>query len=141
MFYLSACIAIVGAVGYQYFVKRIPESINPIVSVLAMYVAVLALGLVLLPLFPSEGGFRNQLRQVSWVQVALAASVMMIELGFLLMYRYGWKLSSGNLVTGAIVNLILVGLGVGLLGEHMGPAKAAGIALCILGVALIGYSS
>jgi hypothetical protein len=29
MFYISACVAIVGAVGYQYFVKRVPASLNP----------------------------------------------------------------------------------------------------------------
>jgi hypothetical protein len=32
MFYLSAIVAITGAVGYQYFVKRVPETINPMVS-------------------------------------------------------------------------------------------------------------
>jgi hypothetical protein len=36
VFYLSACVAIVGAVGYRYFVKRAPGSLNPIVSVIAM---------------------------------------------------------------------------------------------------------
>ena len=61
----------------------------------------------------------------------------MIELGFLLMYRYGWSLSTGNLVTGVFVNIILVGLGAALLGEKISLLNAVGIALCILGVALI----
>ena len=57
MFYLSAIVAITGVVGYQYFVKRVPVSLNPIVSVIAMYVVVLVLGAILLLLFPAEGGF------------------------------------------------------------------------------------
>lgn len=97
MFYISACVAIVGAVGYQYFVKRVPASLNPMVSVIAMYVAVLALSIVLLTLFPADGGLLNHFRQLSWIQLALAVSVIMIELGFLLMYRYGWNLGTGNL--------------------------------------------
>jgi len=141
MFYISACVAIVGAVGYQYFVKRVPVSLNPIVSVIAMYAAVLALGVILLPLFPTEGGLRHHLRQLSWIQLALAVSVIMIELGFLMMYRYGWNLSTGNLITGVVINLILVGLGVTLLGEKVSIVNAIGIAFCILGVALIGYRS
>ena len=141
MFYVPACVAIVGAVGYQYFVKRVPGSLNPIVSVIGMYVAVLALGVILLPLFPSDGGLRHHLRQLSWIQLALAVSVMMIELGFLLMYRYGWNLSTGNLITGVFINLILVGLGVTLLGEKVNLVNVTGIALCILGVALISYRS
>ena len=51
---------------------------------LAMYVAVLVLSLVLLPLFPADGGLRDHLHQLSWIQVALAVSRIMIELGFLL---------------------------------------------------------
>ncbi len=141
MFYISACVAIAGAVGYQYFVKRVPVSLNPIVSVIAMYVAVLALGVILLPLFPADGGLLHHLRQLSWIQLALAVSVIMIELGFLMMYRYGWNLSTGNLVTGVVVNIILVGLGMTLLGEKVNIVNAIGIAFCILGVALISYRS
>ena len=141
MFYISAILAIAGAVGYQYFIKRVPASINPIVSVMGMYVTVLVMGLFLLPLFPTEGGLKAHISQLSWTQVALAVTVMLIELGFLLMYRYGWNLSTGNLVTGAFVNIILLALGVGLLGERVNFVNAVGIALCILGVVLIGYRS
>jgi drug/metabolite transporter (DMT)-like permease len=141
MYYISACVAIVGAVGYQYFVKRIPVSLNPIVSVIGMYVGVLALSVILLPLFPAEGGLLHHFRQLSWIQLALAASIIMVELGFLLMYRYGWSLSTGNLVTGVFINIILVGLGVTLLGEKVNFIDAIGVAFCILGVALISYRS
>jgi multidrug transporter EmrE-like cation transporter len=65
----------------------------------------------------------------------------MIELGFLLMYRYGWNLSTGNLVTGVFINVALVALGLGLLGEKLNAVNLVGIALSILGVALISYRS
>lgn len=141
MFYFSACVVIVGAVGYQYFAKRIPVSLNPIVSVLAMYVVVLVLGFILLLLFPAEGGLQYHFRQLSWIHLMLAASIIMVALGFLLMYRYGWHLSTGNLVTGVIANVILVGIGVGILGENVSSVNSVGIVLCILGVVLISYSS
>jgi drug/metabolite transporter (DMT)-like permease len=139
MFYVSAGIAIIGVVGYQYFVKHVPATLNPIVSIIGMYVAVLALGMILLPLFPAEGGLRHQIRQLSWIQIALAISIIMVELGFLLMYRYGWSLGTGNLVTGVFINLVLVGLGMTLLGEKVNLINTIGIASCILGVALISY--
>ncbi len=139
MFYISASIAIIGAVGYQYFVKRVPISLNPVVSVMGIYAAVLAFGAILLFFFPVEGGLLKHIRQLNWLQLALAASVFMIELGFLLMYRHGWNLSMGNLVTGVVVNIALVGLGITLLGEKVNAINFIGIALSILGVALIGY--
>ncbi len=141
MFYLSAFVAIAGAVSYQYFVKRVPTSLNPIVSVISVYVAALVFGALLLPLFPAEGGLLRHLRELSWIQLVLAVSIIMIELGFLLMYRYGWNLSTGNVVTGVVINLALVGLGVTLLGEQVSRVNTIGIALCILGVALISYRS
>ena len=139
MFYISAGVAIIGAVGYQYFVKRVPASLNPIVSIIGMYIAVLAISVILLPLFSYEGGLRHHFGQLSWIQIALGISVIMIELGFLLMYRYGWSLGTGNLVTGVFINLVLVGLGMTLLGEKVNLINAIGIASCILGVALISY--
>ena len=134
-------VAIAGAAGYQFFVKRIPVTINPVVSIIGVYAAVLALSLFLLPLFPPEGGLRHHLRQLNWIQLAVGVTVFMIELGFLLMYRYGWSLSTGNLVTGVFVNVILVGVGVALLGEKLSPVNAIGIALSIIGVAMISYRS
>ena len=139
MFFISASIAIIGAVGYQYFVKRVPSTINPVVSVMGVYAAVLALGAMSLPLFPAEGGLIKHIRQLNWIQLAIAASVFLIELGFLLMYRHGWDLSTGSLVTGVVINIALVGLGVTLLGEKVTFINLIGIALSILGVALIGY--
>jgi drug/metabolite transporter (DMT)-like permease len=141
MFYISALVAILGGVGYQFFVKRVPVTINPLVNVIAVYIAVIVLCIALLPLFPLEGGLRKHLGQLSWIHLALAVSVTMIELGFLLMYRYGWNLSTGNLITGVFINVALVVLGLGLLGEKLSMINLAGIALSILGVALISYRS
>ena len=139
MYYISAFLAILGAVGYQYFVKQIPESINPIVSVFGIYIAALVLGLILLPIFPPEGGLLKHIRKINWTQLAVAGSVILLELGFLLMYRNGWNLSIGNLVTGVFVNILLVGLGVWLLGEKVNLINGIGMFLSILGVAMISY--
>ncbi len=139
MFYFSAGLAIIGAVLYQYFVKLVPGSINPVVSVIGQYVAALVLGICILPLFPVQGGLWQQVRQLNWIQLALAVSVVLIELGFLLMYRAGWNLSTGNLVTGVVINVLLAGLGVTLLGERLQLINVAGVALCLAGVALISY--
>jgi drug/metabolite transporter (DMT)-like permease len=139
MYYISALVAVLGAVGYQYFVKQIPESINPIISVLGIYISALVLGLVLLPFLPPEGGVIKHIKKINWTQLAVAGSVILLELGFLLMYRSGWNLSIGNLVTGVFVNIILVGLGVWLLGEKVTLINGIGAILSIIGVALLSF--
>lgn len=139
MFYISALIAILGAVFYQVLVKRVPVTISPFVSVLGLYLSVLAMTVVLLLIFPPEGGLMKHVRQLSWVQVGLAVTVLLIEVGFILMYRYGWNLSTGNLVTGVVVNVALVAIGTLILGEKVNWVNLLGIALSIAGVALISY--
>ena len=51
MYYLSARITTLGVVGDQYFLKHIPAYINPIVSIIGLYIVVLMFGGMLLPLF------------------------------------------------------------------------------------------
>ena len=113
--------------------------LNPVVSVIGSYIVVLVLGFALLPFFRAQGGLGQHVRQLNWVQVAIAVSILLIELGFLLMYRYGWNLSTGNLVTGVFVNLVLLGLAVTMLGEKLNLVNGIGIVICIVGVTLIGY--
>lgn len=141
MFYLSAALAILGAVGYQYFVKLVPQGVNPFISVISAYVLVIGLCVAALPFAGPEGGVLANIKQLNWVQLALAASVFLIEIGFLLMYRNGWELSAGNLVTGVVINILLLALGVLLLGEKLSAVNVAGVVLSIVGVALISYKS
>lgn len=139
MYFISAAIAITGAVGYQFFIRQIPTSINPVVSIMGVYVAALILSAALLPFFPAEGGVQKHIQQLNWTQLAVAGSVFLLELGFLLMYRNGWNLSTANLVTGVFINIVLVAIGIAVLGEKLSPVNAIGIVLSIIGVAMISY--
>ena len=53
------------------------------------------------------------------------------------MYRYGWNLSTGNVVTGVFVNTILVVIGITVLKETVSITNIIGIVLSVIGVALI----
>ena len=139
LFYISALIAIVGAIGYQFLVKQLPASINPLISNLGIYAGVIVLCIVLLPFFPPEGGVMAQIRQLSWLHIGLAFSVLFIEIGFLLMYRAGWNLSTGNIMTGVVINLSLVNIGLLAFNEKLNTINFVGVILCIIGVTLINY--
>lgn len=141
MFYGSAALAILATVGYHFFVKKIPANINPMVSVIGIYMVVLILALVLSPFLIPKGEFLENVQRLSWVQVALGVIVMGMELGFLLMYRHGWDLSLGNVVTGVFINVALVAIGLLFLREHLSVINITGIVMCIIGVAMIGYKS
>tara|TARA_B100000029_G_scaffold133977_1_gene128142 strand:+ start:14209 stop:14655 length:447 start_codon:yes stop_codon:yes gene_type:complete len=139
MFYIAPMIVLLGAVSFHYFARRIPTSLNPIVAVTATYVAIAIIASTLIPLFPSDGGLLKQVRQLSWIQIAMAISIIFLDIGFILMYRNGWNLSTGNLVTSVFTNIALLAIGVLLIGDKATPMNLAGVLICIAGVAMIGY--
>ncbi len=139
LYYLSAALAIIGTVGYHFFVKKISPTINPLVSITAIYMAVLAICIPILLLFPIQGGLVTHMKQLGWVQLGIAGAIILMELGFLLMYRQGWDLSVGNVVTGVVINIILMAVGLGVLKEQLTLINIVGIILSMIGVAMISY--
>ena len=141
MFYIAPMIVLLGAVSFHYFAGRIPTSLNPIVAVTATYLAIVIMASTLIPLFPSDGGLAKQLRQLSWIQIAMAISIILLDIGFILMYRNGWNLSTGNLVTSVFTNTALLLIGALLIGDKATPTNLVVMLLCIGGVAMIGYKT
>lgn len=140
IYYISALMAIMGTIGYHFFVKKIPSTIDPVVSVVAIYIFVLILSAIILPIFVDRANIMDHVRQVNWIQFAIACAVIFMELGFLLMYRYGWNLSTGNIVTGVAINLALVAIGILFLKEQLSAINVVGALMCIAGVAMISYA-
>lgn len=138
-FYLSAMLAVVGTVGYHLLMKKIPSTINPLVSIVGIYVAIVILSTLLLPFFLGSDTLLAGFKQMTWVQGGIAFCILMMEIGFLLMYRSGWDLSTGNVLTGAIINIALGFIGVFFLKEGLSYLNVIGVALCVVGVVLIGY--
>lgn len=139
LYYGSALLATLATTGYHFFVKKIPADINPIVSVMGIYTAVLLMSALVLPFFVDKGTLADNVARLSWVQLAVAVVVFGMELGFLLMYRYGWNLSVGNVVTGVFINALLMSIGLLFLHEKLSSINIAGLVLCAVGVAMVGY--
>jgi hypothetical protein len=83
----------------------------------------------------------DSVHQLGWVQFGIAICIMLMELGFIFMYRSGWDLSTGNIVTGVFINIILLVIGVGVLREHLNVVNILGVIVCLGGVAMIEYHS
>lgn len=137
IYYFSAFIAILGATLYHFALKKLPIGINPIFNVTVIYLGAFLLSLAILPFFGGFQAIKTGYAQLNWVQIALILGVFMIELGFVLMYRAGWNLSTANLITGVAINIALLILGLWLFGEHLSVVKILGACLAIIGVALL----
>lgn len=66
-------------------------------------------------------------------------AIVGIELGFVVTYRAGWRISVASLIANVATALLLVAIVVVFFREHLSGRSVAGIALCILGLGLVMY--
>ena len=76
-------------------------------------------------------------RNVNWASYAVGVSIVGVELAVLLAYRVGWKISLASVVGSVTTALLLVAVGLLFFNEHLSPKNVAGIAFCLVGLALI----
>lgn len=137
LYYGAMGLTILSSLFYHLFQKATPEQVHPLIGLAVTYAAALLICLLLLPLFPLGTGLRAALAQVNWASLALALTVVGIEVGFLLAYRAGWNVSIAALVTNVAVTVLLVPVGVALFAEQLAWTQVAGIGACVVGLVLI----
>ena len=130
-------IAVACTVGYHLVLKLTPAGVNPLLSLLVTYALVTALFGVLLLAAPGEFAWRQELRQLNWTALALAVTIVGLDLGFLFLYRGGYAVSLGALVTQSAAALLLLCIGVAVFRERLSLANAVGLVLCIAGLWLV----
>jgi len=130
-------LAIVCTVGYHLVLKLTPTGVNPLLSLLITYgLVTLLFGAILLA---SPGGFewKQEVRQINWTALALAAAIVGLDLGFLFLYRSGFEVSLGALVTQSAAAMLLFAIGVAVFREKLTAANAVGLVLCLVGLWLV----
>jgi drug/metabolite transporter (DMT)-like permease len=129
-YYPSLGIVVIGTVIYHLSIKQVPKGANPFFSLLIAYLAAAALCAVLLLGASGE-------KTVSRANFGVALGVLGIEIGFLLAYRAGWSVGSASLTANVLSALILLPVGFFLYAEKLTLQRGIGVALCILGLALV----
>jgi drug/metabolite transporter (DMT)-like permease len=130
-------LAIASTVAYHVVLKLTPADANPLLSLLFTYGSVALLFGGALLLSPGEFAWRDEVRHLNWTAIALALAIIGLDLGFILLYRTGFEVSLGALVTQTAAAMLLVGIGVLVFSEKISLANAAGIVLCVAGLWLV----
>ena len=98
---------------YNICAKSTPEKLNSFAALTINYGVAAALSLLLF--FVTTGGEKNLIQEIgktNWAPVVMGLSVVGLELGYILIYRAGWKVSVASLVANLALACILVLVGV-----------------------------
>jgi multidrug transporter EmrE-like cation transporter len=130
-------LAIACTVGYHLVLKLTPAGVNPLLSLLVTYALVTVLFGALLAASPGGFEWRQEVRQLNWTAIALAVAIVGLDLAFLFVYRSGFEVSLGALVTQSAAAMLLLVVGVAVFREKLSLANSAGIVLCLIGLWLV----
>jgi len=136
-FFSSMTLVIISIIAYQIFQKNISGNINPIVSVIITYAIALVFSFLLLFIFPVKNGFLMEIQKANYASYFVGIAIIGIEIGFLIVYRNGWKFSSAMPFSSSISIVVLTLIGFFFFKEHLNFTKIVGITLCVTGIFLL----
>jgi hypothetical protein len=132
----SIALTIAGNIGYHLLNKSVAPNAHPFASLVATYAIGLLLSLAVLAAHAPQG-VSGGLRDLNWASYALGAIVVLLELGFLLAYRAGWRISVAAVYSNVAVGLLLLPIGFLLYRETMTASNIVGIVLAVVALFLM----
>lgn len=143
MYYASMAIAIIGLTVYQLIMKSAPRGVNPWWLLALAY---LVAALICIPagyLWKRTIAPDETAPGISHLTAAslIALAVILIEIGYLLVYRANWPMSLAPVVAQTFTIALLLVTGILFFKESFSFTKASGLALALAGVFLITFKS
>src|SRR2546422_6891313 len=136
-FYLPFVLTVGGMLFYHLAQKSIPRGMNPFLVTIIAY----AVGIVLCSAcafaYPGKKTLVESVRESNWAVFVLGAAAASIELGFLLAYRAGCRISVAAVASNVTVTILLVPIGVMIFKDHLSLRNILGLVFCILGLVLV----
>jgi len=136
-FYLAFGLTVMGMLLYHLSQKAVPKEANPLFVIVIAYLVGIAVCLLIALVYPAKKGLLETFKGSNWAVFTLGAAAALIELGFLLAYRTGWKISIAAVATNAAAAIVLIPVGLLVFKDHLSLRNVIGLLFCILGLALV----
>jgi len=124
---------------YQLCAKSVPEGMNPLASLTVTYLIGAVVSCVLYYILNRDANLLREIRLTNCAPVVLGIVIVGLEVGFIYAFRAGWQVSITQIVTSAMVAVILIFVGHLLYREAITWNKIVGIIVCLAGLVLINY--
>ena len=139
LFYGSMLLTVLSNITYQICQRAIRPECNPVVSLMVTYAVAWVLSTVWFKVLYPTSSLVAEVRQLNWASVVLGIVILGLELGFLLAYRAGWKLSLAALTSNILVTIMLLPIGILFYRDQLTLRGGTGAFLSLVGLALMVF--
>ncbi len=136
-FYLPFIVTVGGMLVYHLSQKSIPKEVNPFHATAIAYLVGIVVCAVLGFTYTANKSFVSSLKTSNWAVLAMGVGAAAIEVGFMLAYRMGWKMSFTAIATNVAATVVLIPIGLLVFKEQLSVRNVVGVAFCILGLLLV----
>ncbi len=124
---------------YHISAKSAPEGLNPLASLTVTYLIGAAASAALYFILNRGGSLLKEYAKLNWTPFVLGVVIVGLEAGFLYAYKAGWQVSKASIVQSTFLAIALIFAGRLIYGESLTWNKLAGIAVCLIGLAIMNY--
>ena len=132
---IAVSMILCGGVLYHLCQKATPATLDPFLALFVSFGLASLTCLVIATL--RHDVTSEQVRRLNWASIGLAISVVAIESGYLIGYRYGLKLNVTSFACNTMIALVLLAVGTAVYRENFSFRNAGGFVLCIIGLLLL----
>lgn len=139
MFHMFWPLVMVVAANILYNIasKSLPADCSPYMTLVVTYLIASFLSLLGYFIFDEGKNFLPDLQKTNWTGVALGISMVGLEIGYIFLYRFGWKISVASLLANVLLAVALLIIGMAFYKEKLDFRQLAGIAMCVAGCTVL----
>jgi drug/metabolite transporter (DMT)-like permease len=135
--YIPILLIVAGGLIYQLSQKAIRHEVNVYFAICAAYLAGIVLCLITQYFYPADEPFWQSAKKMNWAIIGVGLGAALVEVGFLIAYRAGWKISATSMLVNMLMSVALVPIGVFFFRDKISKWNALGIAFYFAGLILI----
>ena len=136
-YYWPIGLLVLSNVFYHITAKSLPAGLDSFLCMAITYIVGAMVSIALYLTIGNGESISSQLSNLNWAPFVLGLAVVGLEVGAIFMYKAGWEVSLGNIVQAIFVAIALLIVGVLIYHEALTVTKAAGIAVCLVGIVLL----
>ena len=136
-YYWPIGLLVLSNVFYHITAKSLPAGLDSFLCMAITYIVGAMVSIALYLTIGNGESLSSQLTNLNWTPFMLGLAVVGLEVGAIFMYKAGWEVSLGNIVQAIFVAIALLIVGVLIYHEALTATKAAGIAVCLVGIVLL----